>query len=118
MRRDPKGYRVQTIRVDLDGVRSYAALLDRHADEARTARAALGERRLDDETFGEIGQSLRTPQAYLRAAGSLLAQLDRAVEAVAAAAESLRQTAERYQGTDDDGAIDLRRRVGGSDATG
>jgi uncharacterized protein YukE len=92
------------IRVDLDWLRDYAAVLDRRADEARGVLGDLKEHPLDEDAFGEVGRSLHTPQAYQRAAGSLLAQLDRAGEVLAAAATALRQAAEHYQGTDDDGA--------------
>ena len=98
---------MDTIRVDLDWLRGYATVLDRRADEAYDILNGLRERPLDDDAFGEVGRSLRTPQAYRRAAGSLLAQLDRAEEVLASAATALRQAAEHYEGTDSDGARDL-----------
>jgi len=101
---------VETIRVDLDWLRWYAALLDRHAAEASAVRTGLREGQLDDDVFGEIGRTLRTPQAYRQAAGSLLVQVDRAEEVLTAAASALRQAAEQYEGTDIDGARNLEHR--------
>ena len=99
-----RGVGTDAIRVDLDWLRDYAAVLDRRADEARGVLGELTAHPLQEEVFGEVGQSLRTPQAYRRAAGALLAQLERAGEVLAGAATALRQAAEHYQGTDDDGA--------------
>ena len=101
---------MDTIKVDLDWLRDYAAVLDRRADSARAVLRGLRDHQLDDDAFGEIGRSLHTPQAYRRAAGSLFAQLDRAEEVLSAAATALRQAAEHYQGTDVDGARTLDSR--------
>jgi len=101
---------VDTIRVDLDWLRDYAAVLDRRADEARSVLGELRGHQLGEDAFGDVGRSLGTPQAYRRAAGSLLAQLDRAEEVLNAAAVALRQAAEHYQGTDADGARTLENR--------
>jgi uncharacterized protein YukE len=101
---------VDTIKVDLDWLRNYAAVLDRQADSARAVLTELREQQLDDDAFGEVGRSLRTPQAYRRATGSLFAQLGRAEEVLSAAATALRQAAEHYQGTDLDGARTLESR--------
>ncbi|MGH3992928.1 MAG: type VII secretion target [Pseudonocardiaceae bacterium] len=103
---------MDAIRVDLDWLRDYAAALDGRADEARNVLSGLKEDQLTDDAFGEVGQSLRTPQAYQRAAESLFAQLDRADEALTAAATALRQAAEHYQGTDFDGARTLEKKSG------
>jgi uncharacterized protein YukE len=107
-----KGLRVNadTIRVDLDWLRAYAAMLDRRADEARAVLGAVTEHPLDDDAFGEMGQSLRTPQAYRRATGSLVTQLNRAGEVLAAAAAALRQAAQHYEGADTAGALAMDSR--------
>ena len=112
---------METIRADLDWLRDYAAVLERHGDRVGGVKSSLTAHELADDAFGEVGQSLQTPQAYRRAAESLLGQLDRAEEVLTASATALRQAAEHYQSTDADGAQVMVtqvmvNRAGGSDA--
>lgn len=112
-----KGCGVDTVRVDVDWLGDYAAGLDRRADEAHQVLGSLREHQLEDDAFGEVGQSMGTPQSYQRAAESLLTQLARAEEVLTAAATALRQVSEHYQGTDLDGALTMEKKAGDTDAT-
>ncbi len=103
---------MDTVRVNVDWLADYAAALDKHSDEAHAVLGALREQPLDDEAFGDVGQSMGTPQSYQRAADSLMAQLTRAEEVLTAAATALREVSEHYQGTDLDGAKILEKKAG------
>lgn len=107
---------MDAVRVDLDQLTDYATALDRRADEAQAILDGLRGHQLDDEAFGEVGQSLGTPQAYQRAADALFAQLGRAEQVLAAAATALRQAADHYEGTDVDGAKTLEKKSEDTDA--
>lgn len=109
---------MDTVRVDVDWLGDYAALLDGRADEVGGVLGTLRQNQLEDEAFGEVGQSMGTPQSYQRAAESLLTQLVRAEEVLTAAAAALRQVSEHYQGTDLDGAKTIEKKAGDTDATG
>lgn len=102
---------MDTIKADLDWLTEYAGELDQRAEEARSVLTELKGHPLSDEAFGEVGQSLHTPQAYRRAADSLLAQLDRAGTVLSDAATELRKAVRFYQGTDADGAQALTRKM-------
>ncbi|HEY0637648.1 MAG TPA: hypothetical protein VGD67_08375 [Pseudonocardiaceae bacterium] len=105
------------VRVNVDWLEDYAALLDRHADEAGTTLTSLRSHGLSDEAFGDVGQEMGTPRSYQRAAESLYTQLGRAEEVLSAAAAALREVSEHYQGTDLDGALGLTKKAGDTDAT-
>lgn len=107
---------MDTVRVDTDWLGDYATALDRRADEARTVLNTLRGQQLTEETFGEVGRSMGTPQGYQRAADALLAQLARADEVLTSAATALRQVCEHYRGTDLDSARIIEKKAGDSDA--
>ena len=107
---------MDTVRVNVDWLADYAAALDKHADEASGVLGSLKEHPLDDEAFGEVGQSMGTPGSYQRAADSLFTQLTRAEEVLTAAATALREVSEHYRGTDEDGAKTLEKKAGDTDA--
>jgi hypothetical protein len=103
---------VEAVRVDVDWLRSYAKGLDNRVDEAQSAVQSLTQRPLQPEAFGELGRSLRIPEAYQRAADELLKELRQAETVLTAAAGSLREAADHYAGQDEDAAITLQRKGG------
>ena len=102
---------MDAVRVDVDWLRRYAGELDERTDETRAVRSVLDQRRLEPEAFGGLGRSLRTPEAYRRAADTLLAQLRQAETVIGAAARALREAADHYAGHDEDAAVTLDRRA-------
>ncbi|ONI82809.1 hypothetical protein ALI22I_41945 [Saccharothrix sp. ALI-22-I] len=80
----------------------YAQRVDEAAEELTRARAELREAPLRTQSFGELGRTLRSAEAYGRAAGMLNQQLDRACEVLTSAAKGLHDVAEHYGAQDDD----------------
>ncbi|MGW5053256.1 hypothetical protein [Actinokineospora sp. NPDC004072] len=100
------------IKVDPDWVGGYAKKVAAAAAELSEGAAVLSTAPLGPEAFGELGRTVRIADAYQRASAALRGQLDRGVESLSAAAESLGKVAEQYQTSDDDGAVSLRRSGG------
>ncbi|MBB5954885.1 hypothetical protein FHS29_001455 [Saccharothrix tamanrassetensis] len=109
--------RTGRIAVDARWVELYAERVDEAAEELSRARAELRSAPVRPESFGELGRTLRSAEAYRRAAGVLDQQLDRACEVLASAARGLHEVAEHY-GSQDEEALALikkaDRRLGGS----
>jgi hypothetical protein len=101
---------VDAVRVDVDWLRGYAAELDKRTDEMQATWRALTQWQLEPRAFGELGRSLRIPEAYQRAADTLLRQLRQAEAVIDAAAHALRATADHYAGQDSDAAAALDRK--------
>ena len=102
---------VDVMKVDVDWLRGYAKELDKRADDAQAVLRSVTQRQLEPEAFGELGRSLRTPEAYQRAADTLHKQLQQAEKVISAAARSLRAAADHYAGHDDDAAATLRKKA-------
>jgi hypothetical protein len=75
-----KGDPVTGIQLDATWVSGYAKLTADSAGALAEGVKTMGAEPLADESFGELGRQLKTPQAYGKAAQLLRAQLGRAVE--------------------------------------
>lgn len=100
------------VTVDPDWVSGYGTVVSAAADRLADGAAVLDTAPLGPEAFGELGRTVRTADAYQRASTALRGQLARGVDALAAAAESLGDVAEKYRASDDDGVVVLRRSGG------
>ncbi|RKT57725.1 hypothetical protein [Saccharothrix australiensis] len=94
------------IAVDARWVELYARRVAEAAEELSRARADLRSTPVRPHSFGELGRTLRSAEAYGRAAGMLNQQLDRACEVLASAASGLHAVAEHY-GSRDEEAVAL-----------
>ncbi|MBP2322502.1 hypothetical protein JOF56_002887 [Kibdelosporangium banguiense] len=97
------------MKIDPDGVTSYAKTMTKGADQLGSAADALKGDTLGVEAFGELGRQVRTAEAYSRAASALCDQLDRAVESLHAASDSLTEVAERYLTGERDAVQQIKR---------
>lgn len=100
------------IKVDPDWVGDYAKKVADAATELSEGATVLNTAPLGPEAFGSLGRTVRTADAYLRAAEALRGQLTRGVDALTTASENLAEVAEKYRASDDDGAVTLRRSGG------
>ncbi|MBW4715998.1 hypothetical protein [Saccharothrix obliqua] len=98
--------RTGRIAVDARWVELYAKRVDEAAEELDRARAGLRAEPVRAASFGELGRTLRSAEAYQRAAGVLHRQLDRACDVLTSAARGLHAVAEHY-GSRDDEAVAL-----------
>lgn len=89
------------IKFDASWVGGYAVLTANSAEALAEGVKTMDVAPLDQESFGELGRTLNTTQAYGKAAQLLREQLDRAVEALNAASDGLAQVTAVYQDTDD-----------------
>ena len=89
------------IKLDAAWVRGYAKLAADSGDALAEGVETMAVEPLDDESFGQLGRQLRTPEAYGRAAGLLRGQLARAVEALHGVADGLTEVTTVYQDTDE-----------------
>ncbi|SDD47644.1 type VII secretion target [Actinokineospora iranica] len=97
------------IRVDPAWVSGYAKKVAEAADELAKGAEVLNTAPLSTEAFGALGRTVRTAESYGRAAEVLRAQLTRGVEALESAAVALGQVAEKYRGSDEEGASTIKR---------
>ena len=97
------------ISVDPRWLELYAKRVEEAAEELAHARDALRQSPLPPATFGELGRTLRSSEAYGRAAGLLNQQLDRACEVLASAATGLHKVADHYG--DEDEAVHQIKKV-------
>ncbi|MFE9744856.1 hypothetical protein ACFYOT_08140 [Saccharothrix saharensis] len=105
------------VSVDPRWLELYAQRVEEAAEELTRARAELREAPMGPRSFGELGRTLRSAEAYGRAAGLLHQQLDRACEVLTSAAKGLHDVAEHYGAQDDDAvalikAVDRRAGLG------
>ncbi|GAA4443702.1 hypothetical protein GCM10023148_50750 [Actinokineospora soli] len=100
------------IKVDPDWIGGYAGTVATAAGELSDGAAVLDTAPLGPEAFGELGRTVRIADAYQRASTALRGQLNRGVESLTAAAESLGDVAEKYRASDEDGVVALRRSGG------
>jgi hypothetical protein len=97
------------IKIDPDWVSGYAKRVARAADELDKGADLMGSAPLRHDSFGDLGRTVRSADAYARAAEMLRGQLSRAVEALTSAADGLRDVADRYRAADDDSAHLIKR---------
>ena len=100
------------VHIDPDWIAGYAKTVSRSSDELGAARDALKGAPLPSDAFGRLGHNTGADTAYAQAAQALSDQLGRAVDALAAAAESLAKTADHYGSHDQDVAA-LLKKAGG-----
>jgi hypothetical protein len=100
------------IKVDPDWIVDYAKTAAEAAGRLSDGATVLDTAPLGPEAFGELGRTVRTAEAYQRASTALRAQLDRGVEALTSAGETLRDIADKHRASDDDGVVALRRSGG------
>jgi hypothetical protein len=91
---------VTGIHLDAAWVRGYAKLTDDSAGALDEGIRTMAIEPLSEESFGQLGRQLRTPQAYGKAAQLLRGQLARAVESLRAAADGLEKVTDAYVETD------------------
>ena len=97
------------IQLDATWVGGYAKLTADSAGALAEGVKTMGTEPLGDESFGQLGRQLRTPEAYGKASQLLRAQLARAVEALNAASDGLEKVTAVYVDTDESGMVALRR---------
>ncbi|MFI9814791.1 hypothetical protein [Saccharothrix variisporea] len=105
------------VSVDARWVELYAQRVEEAADELSKAREQLRAAPVRPHSFGELGKTLRTSEAYARAAGMLNQQLDRACEVLASASKNLHAVAKHYGGQEDEAVALIKkaqRRLEGS----
>lgn len=89
------------IKFDASWVGGYAKLAGNSAEALAEGAKTMGIAPLDQESFGELGRTVHTTQAYGKAAQQLREQLARAVEALNSAADGLEQVNNVYTGADE-----------------
>ena len=97
------------IEVDPGWVNDYAKTVGNASDELRRASDALHRMPLGAEAFGELGRTIRTAEAYTRAATTLRDQLTRAMESLKSASDGLRAVAAQHTTQDEDSAGQIKR---------
>jgi hypothetical protein len=100
---------VTGIKFDATWVGGYAQLAGNSADALAEGVKTMGIEPLGEESFGELGRTTRTTQAYGTAAQLLRDQLARAVDALASASDGLEKVTAGYVDTDDEGGVTIRR---------
>lgn len=100
------------IKYDADWVGGYAKLTEASAAALEEGVRTMATDPLTDESFGQLGRTVNTTQAYASAAQRLRDQLDRAVAALRSASTGLDEVTRVYQDTDDEGAATVTRGQG------
>jgi hypothetical protein len=100
---------VTGIKFDAAWVGGYGALAANSADALAEGVSTMAAAPLTEESFGELGRTIRTAEAYDKAAQLLRGQLGRAVEALTSASDGLAQLTAVYQDTEDEGVRVIRR---------
>lgn len=102
------------IKFDAAWVGGYAKLASSSAEALDEAARTMATDPLSDESFGQLGRTVKTTQTYSSAAGQLRDQLARAVEALNSAATGLGQVSAKYVDSDERTASTLAREPGRS----
>ncbi|GAB3446665.1 hypothetical protein [Actinophytocola sediminis] len=97
------------IKFDADWVGGYAKLTEASAAALDEGVRTMATEPLTDESFGQLGRTVHSTQAYGQAAQQLRDQLARAVEALRSASTGLGEVSKVYQDTDDEGAATVTR---------
>jgi hypothetical protein len=96
------------IRVDQGWIAGYANTAEQAADDLTAALRALTGTPLTSAAFGEVGRTVGSADAYNGAAAVLRQQVERAADALRAAATSLRGVAAEHSSADDAQAHAIR----------
>jgi hypothetical protein len=102
---------VTGIKLDAAWVGGYAKLMADSAGALSEGVGTMAVDPLDEESFGQLGRTLNTTQAYDKAARLLRDQLTRAVEALNAASDGLEKVTAVYQDTDEVGMRAIQREL-------
>jgi uncharacterized protein YukE len=97
------------LQVDSGWLELYAKRVDDAAEELTAARGELQQTPLGTRTFGEVGRTLRSAEAYGRAAQLLHQQLDRACEVLKAAGKGLHDVAGHYGGSESEAVHAIKK---------
>lgn len=97
------------IRFDAGWVGGYAKVAESSAEALDEGLRTVNAAPLTEESFGRLGTTVRTDEAYGRAAELLRGQLARGVEALQAAADGLTKVTAGYESSDDDSLNTIRR---------
>ncbi len=97
------------IQLDASWVGGYAKLTADSAGALAEGVRTMAVEPLTDESFGQLGRQIKTPQAYGKAAQLLRAQLARAVEALTAASDGLEKVTAVYADTEESGVQAIKR---------
>lgn len=97
------------IKFDADWVSGYGQLAAKSAQTLDEGVQTMATAPLTDESFGELGATLRVTDAYAQVAGTLHEQLTRAVEALNSASDGLEQVTAKYVDSDELTASDIHR---------
>ncbi|WP_394615347.1 type VII secretion target [Lentzea sp. JNUCC 0626] len=97
------------ISVDAEWLEKYADRIDGTTDDLRRVRDTMKVSPLRPQSFGEIGRTAGTAQAYARAADLLNSQLARACDALESAAKGLHEVSEQYGAGDDESVQAIKR---------
>jgi hypothetical protein len=104
-----KGGLVTGIKFDAAWVGGYAKLAEGSAEALAEGVKTMAVEPLDEESFGQLGKTVKTTQAYEKAAQLLRDQLARAVDALSSASDGLEKVTAGYTDTDDEGGVTIRR---------
>ena len=100
------------IKFDAAWVGGYAKLTAESAEALDEGVRTMATDPLTEESFGQLGRTVHTTQAYSHAAGQLRDQLARAVEALRSASTGLDQVSSVYRDADDEGVANVNRGQG------
>jgi hypothetical protein len=102
---------VTDIELDASWVGGYAKLTADSAGALAEGVKTMGMAPLAEESFGQLGRQLGTPQAYGKAAQLLRAQLGRAVESLTAASDGLEKVTSVYVDTDEESGKAIKQEL-------
>jgi hypothetical protein len=102
---------VTGIQFDPAWVGGYAQLTGNSAEALAEGAKTMDIAPLDQESFGQLGRTIHTTQAYSSAAQLLREQLDRAVAALTAAADGLGKITETYLEGDAEAMVALKKEL-------
>ena len=97
------------IKFDAAWVGGYAELAANSADALAEGVTTMGTAPLDQESFGELGRTVQTAQAYEKASQVLRDQLARAVEALGSASEGLTEITAAYVDSEEVGVQAIKK---------
>jgi hypothetical protein len=100
---------VTGIKFDAEWVGGYGQLAAKSAQTLDEGVQTMATAPLTDESFGELGATLRVTDAYAQIAGTLHDQLTKAVEALNSASDGLEQVTAKYVDADEMTASTIHR---------
>jgi hypothetical protein len=102
---------VTGMKFDPSWVSGYGALAADSAGALAEGVETMAVAPLDDESFGELGRTIHTAEAYGTAANMLRDQLSRAVETLTSAAAGLEKLTAAYRDVDEQTIQAIRREM-------